>query len=68
MTSVQKQDMIPLSASQTEPKTWNTEIVHTIHIDYLDRDCIERCMTTMSTLTAGGLGLENSCREGGSGH
>ena len=45
-----KQDMVSLSAIQSESYTWTTRGARTIHTDYLDRDRIERCMTKMRML------------------
>ena len=55
-----KQEVISSSALQSECYGFNTGGACTVHTNYLDRDRIKRCMTTMRKLTAG-FGLENSC-------
>ena len=53
-----KQDVVSLSAIQSESYTWNTGKAHTIHTNYLDRDRIKRCMTKMRVLIVGACAVE----------
>ena len=45
-----KQDVVSLSATQSESHTWNTGGARTSHTKYLDRDSIEQCMTKMGLM------------------
>ena len=51
-----KQVVNSLSAVHPEPKTLDTGGARTIHIDYLERNCIERCMMKLENDDRGGLG------------
>ena len=51
-----KQVVNSLSAVHSEPKTLDTGGARTIHIDYLERNCIERCMMKLENDDRGGLG------------
>ena len=55
MSSVQKQDVVSLSAIRFESYTWNSGGARAIHTNYLDRDRIEQWMTNMGMLIVGGL-------------
>ena len=50
---IAKQDVILLSALQSELYVLNTGGACSIHTSYLDRDRIKRCMTMMGKLIAG---------------
>ena len=51
-----KQVVNSLSAVYSEPKTLDTGGARTIHIDYLERNCIERCMMKLENDDRGSLG------------
>ena len=51
-----KQVVNSLSAAHSEPKTLDTGGARTIHIDYLERNCIERCMMKLENDDRGDFG------------
>ena len=53
-----KQDVIALSAIQSESYTLNTGGARTIYSNYLDRHRIERCMTKLGMMIVGAWGGE----------
>ena len=48
-----KHDVVPSSALQSEVYVMTTGGARAIHTNYLDRDCIKRCMTKMGMMIAG---------------
>ena len=48
-----KQDVVSLSAIQSESNTWNTGGTRTTHNNYLDKDRIEQWMIKMGMMIVG---------------
>ena len=53
MSGVQNMTWVPSSALQSKVYVMTTGGARAIHTNYLDRDCIKRCMTKMGMMIAG---------------